>query len=183
MKRGHFFLQLVPVADLRGGGGGGSMGSVEAPFVPQIHPEKPENGVSDIPGFKIFRGSPLACHTFGAHKFEPPFTKSWIRPRVPTTVHGQRVMDSDCSMDKSLMINSTLTVDCRLQSTHHGHVDLYWTRIDTHTLPWVMPWVCVGSGLGLGLALREGRVDTSPESRIDCAHFISVLGQQGETIP
>ena len=57
------------------------MGSVEPSFLPQVQPESPGNGISDVPDFEIFRGNtPLACRTFGAHKFEPPFTKSWIRP-------------------------------------------------------------------------------------------------------
>ena len=40
---------------------------------------------------------------------------------------------------------------------------------DTPTLPWVRSRVWVGAelGLGLGLALWEGWVDTSPESWID----------------
>ena len=39
------------MADLGGGGGECSMGSVEPPFWPQIHPESPGNSVSDIPDF------------------------------------------------------------------------------------------------------------------------------------
>ena len=38
---------------------------------------------------------------------------------------------------------------------------------DALTLPWVRSRVWVGSGLGLGLALRQGWVDTSPETWID----------------
>ena len=33
------------------------MGSVKPPFLPQIHPESPGNGISDVPDFKIFWGS------------------------------------------------------------------------------------------------------------------------------
>ena len=33
------------------------MGLVEPPFLPQIHPESPGNGVSDVPDFKILWGS------------------------------------------------------------------------------------------------------------------------------
>ena len=40
-----------------GGSRGDSMGSVEPPFLPQIHPESPENGMSEYPDFKIFWGS------------------------------------------------------------------------------------------------------------------------------
>ena len=53
---------------------------------PQILSESPRYGVSDVPDFKDFPGgtcprTPLSCHTFGTHKFEPSFAKSWIRPR------------------------------------------------------------------------------------------------------
>ena len=37
---------------------GGSMGSVETPFLSQIHPESPGNGVSDVPDLKIFPRTP-----------------------------------------------------------------------------------------------------------------------------
>ena len=59
------------------------MGSVEPLFLPQIDHESLGNGVSDVPDFKIFWGActrtPLACRASSAHKFEPSFTKSWIR--------------------------------------------------------------------------------------------------------
>ena len=144
-----------------GQGGGVQWVRLNAPFLPQIHPESPGNGISDVPDFTIFRdiqlwpkllgrsalppsppvqcwgvklsvwwGGPslygggggimsssymnssvwewstefvvsilsmivyyeaafqlilariVACHIFGAHKFEPLFTKSWIRTRL-----------------------------------------------------------------------------------------------------
>ena len=43
---------------------------------------------------------------------------------------------------------------------------------DTPTLPWAKSRVWVGAWLGLGLALKEGWVDTSPESRIDQSRFL-----------
>ena len=68
-------LQLLSVVDL-GGGGGGSMGSVEPPFLPQIHPESPGNGVSDLPDFKIFWGSmppdPTSLSCLRCPQFQTP---------------------------------------------------------------------------------------------------------------
>ena len=40
-----------------GGGGGGFDGFGQTPFLPQIHPESPGNGVSNVPDFKFFHGS------------------------------------------------------------------------------------------------------------------------------
>ena len=51
------------------------MGSVEPPFLPQIHPESPGNGVSDILDFK----PPSMSHLQHSH-IRTPFTKSWIGP-------------------------------------------------------------------------------------------------------
>ena len=74
----------------REGGGGGFDGFGRTPFFAINSPWKPGRCVSDVPDFEIFRGSmppdPLACRAFGAHKFEPLLTKSWIRPRFVTNL-------------------------------------------------------------------------------------------------
>ena len=61
------------MADL--GGGGGSMGSVEPPFLTQSDPESPGNGVSDVPDFKIFSGE---------HASGPPSLSDHRRSQIRT---------------------------------------------------------------------------------------------------
>ena len=48
----HHFCELDSICVVYGGSKGGSMGLVEPPFLPQVHPESPGNGVSDVPDFK-----------------------------------------------------------------------------------------------------------------------------------
>ena len=62
-----------------------SCGGSNRSILPQIHPESPGNGVSDVPDLKLSGNMPsdlpIACCAFSTDKFEPLFTKSWIRPR------------------------------------------------------------------------------------------------------
>ena len=74
---------------------GGSMGLVEPPFLPQIHPECPWNGVSDVPNFKILEGACPADHPSLSH-----LRRSQIRtplhkiPHLPQLLIPRSMVDS-----------------------------------------------------------------------------------------
>ena len=66
---------------------------MEVTFKPlQIAPENAGNRISEAIKLKIFRGSmsrtPLGATAFGRRLSEPPFVKSWIRPRYSLIRHS-----------------------------------------------------------------------------------------------